>query len=93
MSEIVPIRYADTDTLSLRQIDELSGFIKGSSFRIFKACEAQLQEGADYYYLPADQHQALIESLKASGQIYGSTVNLLLMTRNGYERMQKLVSG
>ncbi|MEL0169454.1 MAG: hypothetical protein VW877_15130 [Pseudomonadaceae bacterium] len=87
-----PIRFADADTLSLRQLDELNTVPKGTSFRVFRRCEAQLQEGKDFFYLPADEHKALIDSLKAAGQIYATTVNLVLLTREGYLRMQQLVN-
>ncbi|GGE45020.1 hypothetical protein GCM10007421_19000 [Halopseudomonas oceani] len=82
-----PIQFANADTLSLRQLDELNKAPKGTSFRVFRRCEAQLQEGQDFFYLAADEHKALIDSLKASGQIYATTVNLVLLTRSGYERM------
>lgn len=88
MSALIPISHAGTDTLSLRQLDELNGVPKGTSFRAFKRVADQLCEGQDYFYLPADEHQILINMLKASGQIYGTTVNLLLFTRSGYERLQ-----
>ncbi|SDS35537.1 ORF6N domain-containing protein [Halopseudomonas litoralis] len=83
-----PIHFAGSDTLSLRQLDELNGLSKGTSFRWFKACEAELSEGVDYFYLPADEFPELIDSLKASGQIYASTRHLLLLTRRGYECMR-----
>lgn len=86
------IRFADTDTLSLRQVDELNNVPKGTSFRVFRRCEAQLEEGRDFFYLAADEHKVLIDSLKASGQIYATTVNLVLLTRVGYQRMQQLAT-
>ena len=85
-----PIRFADTDTLSLRQLDELNHAPKGTAFRVFRRCEAQLEEGKDFFYLAADQHKALIEALKASGQIYATTVNLVLLSQSGYQRMTEL---
>lgn len=88
--EMQPIRFADTDTLSLRQLDELNHAPKGTAFRVFRRCEAQLEEGKDFFYLAADQHKALIEALKASGQIYATTVNLVLLSQSGYQRMTEL---
>ena len=88
--EMQPIRFADTDTLSLRQLDELNHAPKGTAFRVFRRCEAQLEEGQDFFYLAADQHKALIEALKASGQIYATTVNLVLLSQSGYQRMTEL---
>lgn len=88
MNSIDPIHFAGSDTFSLRQLDELNGLSKGTSFRWFKACEAELSEGVDYFYLPAYEHSELIDSLRASGQIYPSTRHLLLLTRSGYECMR-----
>ena len=88
--EMQPIRFVDTDTLSLRQLDELNHAPKGTAFRVFRRCEVQLEEGKDFFYLAADQHKALIEALKASGQIYATTVNLVLLSQSGYQRMTEL---
>lgn len=88
-----PIVHANTETLSLRQLDELNALPKGTSFRLFRRCEQQLEEGRDFFYLPADEHKALINDLKASGQIYATTVNLVLLTRTGYARMQQITRG
>ena len=88
-----PIVHANTETLSLRQLDELNALPKGTSFRLFRRCEQQLEEGRDFFCLPADEHKALINDLKASGQIYATTVNLVLLTRTGYARMQQITRG
>jgi len=88
MASVAPIHFAGTDTLSLRQLDELNGLPKGASFRWFKACEAELVEGRDYFHLPADAHQAFIDELRVAGQIYTSTRHLLLLTRSGYEQLR-----
>lgn len=85
-----PILHSNTETLSLRQLDELNNVPKGTSFRVFRRCEAQLEEGRDFFYLAADEHKALIDALKVSGQVYATTVNLVLLTRSGYERMTAL---
>ncbi|UAW97254.1 ORF6N domain-containing protein [Halopseudomonas nanhaiensis] len=82
------IRYANTDTLSLRQLDELNGVPKGTSFRAFKACREELVEGEDYFLLQADRHEGLINELKAANCTYATTVNLILLTRAGYQRMR-----
>ncbi len=88
MASVEPIHFAGVDTLSLRQLDELNGLPKGSSFRWFKACEGELVEGLDYFHLPADGHQAFIDQLRSAGQIYASTRHLLLLTRRGYEHLR-----
>lgn len=87
MPAIEPILFAGVETLSLRQLDELNQLPKGSAFRWFKSCEAELVEGCDYHYLPAEEHAALIGQLKSGGQIYATTRHLLLLTRSGYQRM------
>ncbi len=89
MPTIIPIRYAETDTLSLRQLDELNGVEKGTSFRAFKACRNALVEGIDYFHLSAQDHESFINELKAAGHVYGTTVHLLLFTRSGYERVRR----
>lgn len=89
MSAVDPIIFAGTETLSLRQLDELNGLPKGTNFRWFKVCEADLVEGVDYFLLPADEHQELIDSLKADGRIYPSTRHLLLLTRRGYQQLRQ----
>lgn len=88
MSAVEPISYSGDQTLSLRQLDELNGLPKGTSFRWFKACEAALVEGRDYHYLSSGEHAALIDELRRSGRIYPSTRHLLLLTRSGYEYMR-----
>ena len=88
MVAVTPILHAGVETLSLRQLDELNGVVKGTSFKAFKRCEAQLKPGEDYFYLAADEHKALIDELKSTGVIYATTVHLLLLTREGYWRIQ-----
>ncbi|SER72492.1 hypothetical protein [Halopseudomonas bauzanensis] len=89
MSTVDPITFAGTETLSLRQLDELNGLPKGTNFRWFKVCEADLVERVDYFLLPADEHQELIDRLKADGRIYPSTRHLLLLTRRGYQQLRQ----
>lgn len=88
MPPVVPISFAGDETLSLRQLDELNGLPKGSSFRRFKAAAERLKEGRDYHYLPADVHAAFIAELRRAGQIYPSTRHSVLLTRSGYEQMR-----
>jgi hypothetical protein len=90
MSAVTPILFAEVETLSLRQLDELNGVPKGTSFRWFKRCEGELVEGVDYFRLDADEHAELIEQLRARGSIYLSTRHLLLLTRQGYQQLRQL---
>lgn len=89
MSRDEPILHAATETLSFCQIDYLNGFTKGTAFRLFKAGRQHLVEGQDYFYLPAVQHADKIHLLKATGQIYPTTVNLVLITRPGYGKLRQ----
>lgn len=87
-----PITFAGTPCLSFRQLDELNRLEKGSTFRLFKRWEAQLVEGQDFHYLSEAEQGAFIDSLKAQGKVYASSRHLVLMTRNGYIRLQGLVT-
>jgi hypothetical protein len=82
------IEYQGVACLSLKQLDELNRLPKGTSFRIFKHTRPKLQEGVDYFYLPAAEHADFIEQLRGVGAIYSSSTHLLLITRAGYTRMQ-----
>lgn len=87
-----PIVFAQVETLSFRQIDQLNGLSKGASFRLFKTHRQHLEEGIDYFYLPEQTHRAFLDELKVSGRIYVSTVHLVLLTRQGYQRLQSLAA-
>lgn len=93
MSRDEPIVHAGFETLSFFQIDYLNGFTKGAAFKLFKAGREHLEEGRDYFYLSAAQHAEKIQILKASGQIYPTTVNLVLMTRAGYGKLRQRQRG
>lgn len=93
MAGIDAIRYAGHETLSFKQLDELNGVQKGTAFRAFKRRREQLVEQTDYFYLSGTEHEAFIEALKTAGQIYRSTTNLVLLTRNGYQRLLSLSAG
>ena len=89
-----PIELNGETTLSLRQIDELNGFRKGTAFRVFKHAGQNLKEGVDYHYLPQSQHRHYIEQLSRAGHIYASTTHLVLITRSGYNKLKTtLASG
>lgn len=93
MANVHAINHAGQATLSFKQLDELNGVGKGTTFRVFKRWRGQLTEQVDYFYLPGNEHEPLIEALKASGRIYRSTTNLVLFTRDGYERLRELSVG
>lgn len=87
-----PIIHNHEETLSFRQVDELNGLPKGTSFRLFKRAGDLLQEGSDFHYLPATQYEEKLHALKRSGQIYETTRHLVLLTRSGYARLQSFAS-
>lgn len=85
-----PIFFADVETLSFRQIDELNGFVKGASFKLFKMHRAALTEGIHYFYLSEHTHRLLLADLKKTERIYASSLHLVLLTRQGYRQLQQL---
>lgn len=83
MSE-TPIIFDGVETLTLRQIDRAAGAPKGTAFRRFKRARARMVEGRDFFRLDAAEHAEFIERLRHSGNVYPSTVHLVLITRDGY---------
>ena len=81
------IRFRDSDTLSLRQVDELNGVRKGTAFRHFKARRGTLVEGRDYFHLDAGAHAGFIGRLRRQGRIYASTRHVVLLTESGYRQL------
>ena len=67
------------DDLSFRELDARNNWAKGTAFRRFKAALPQLVEGQDFYRLDANADRARIESLRAAGRIYASTVHAVLL--------------
>jgi hypothetical protein len=77
--------------LTFKEIDTLHQRPKGVAFRAFKQ-QQNLVEGEHYYYLPAATHAADIESLRRAGRIYGSTVNVVLLTEAGYALLHQALT-
>ena len=86
MSE-TPLPYAGREVLTLRQIDRLIGVPKGTGFRAFKRVRDDLVEGRDFFRLDGSEYAGYIESLRRQGLVYESTIHLLLLTREAYDRM------
>lgn len=84
-----PFQYCDWEVMTLRQLDQLNGVPKGTSFRAFKRVRACLEEGLDYFCLATHEHSKLSETLYQSGALYLASVKIVLITRRGYERMQQ----
>ena len=76
------------DGYTLREVDERFGRPKGSAFRAFKRQRASLREHVDFIVLPADAAGADIERLRAAGRIYRSSVNVVILTESGFERVR-----
>ena len=73
---------------TLREIDTRLGRPKGSAFRAFKRQQATLRENIDFTVLPARTAKAEIERLRAAGRIYRSSINVILLTESGFERVR-----
>ncbi|EAR21910.1 ORF6N domain-containing protein [Nitrococcus mobilis] len=86
-----PFHYRGREVMTLRQLDRLNGVPKGTSFRVFKRVRPCLEEGMDFFCLAANEHSKLAEALHQSGALYLASVNMVLITRRGYERMQRSI--
>lgn len=77
--------------MTFRQLDRLNDVPKGTSFRAFKRVRAHMEEGKDFFYLVANEHLGLSTALRQQGALYPASVNMVLVTRRGYERMQQSI--
>ena len=82
-----PIIYRNTHCYSFKQLDQQNQAPKGTGFRAFKRALPALIEEVDYFYLDAQQQQAVIEPLREAGSIYRSTRHLVLLTAAGCQRV------
>lgn len=71
-------------TWSLKEVDGARGAAKGTAFLAFTQLKEGFNEGRDFYYLSSDQDANEIQSLRASGRLYESSVNAVLLTESGY---------
>ncbi|MQM39008.1 hypothetical protein KBTX_03029 [wastewater metagenome] len=90
----VSVTVAGTAMYTLRQIDEWLGRPKGTAFRAFKALrrEGGLLEGRDFLRLDADGHGGWIEQRRAQGQVYRSTIHVVVFTAEAVERLHGRVA-
>lgn len=65
---------------SLRELDQAAGTAKGQAFRAFKRTEPTLQEGRDFHVLNAETHRADIDTLRAQGRIYTTSIHLVMVS-------------
>lgn len=86
---VLPFQYRGREVMTFRQLDQLNDVPKGTSFRAFKQVQLYLEEGVDFFYLAGSEHLRLSEALRQCEALYPSSVNVVLVTRRGYERMQR----
>ena len=78
-----------TKWYTVREIDELHDLPKGSAFRCFKEVEPFLEEGEDYRVLHNERDRETIDGMRRDERIYPSSVNIILITADAYERAIK----
>jgi hypothetical protein len=83
----------DADWRTLREIDEQLGLSKGSAFRVFKRIKSSLIEGLDFQVLQHERDQQVIEDLRGQGRIYGSSINIVLLSAGACERLLAALIG
>lgn len=77
-----------TEDYTLREIDMRLGRPKGSAFRAFKHQRHSLRENVDFTVLPAHTAKTEIERLRAEGRIYRSSINVIVLSESGFERLR-----
>ena len=77
-----------TDAYTLREIDTRLGRPKGSAFRAFKRQREALRENVDFTVLPAHRAKAEIERLRATGRIYRSSINVIILSESGFAQVR-----
>ena len=80
------------DWCSLRQLDEEAGLPKGSAFRAFKRCVAELQEGSDFLVLDHNTHAGLAGRLHAENRLYRSSVHPVLLAPHAAARVREILA-
>ena len=78
----------NTEGHTLREVDVRLGHPKGSAFRAFKRRREALRENVDFTLLPARAARAEIERLRAAGRIYRSSINVVILTESGFDRVR-----
>ena len=73
---------------TLREVDERCGRPKGSAFRAFKRLQGALRENVEFAVLPARTARTEIERLRAQRRIYRSSVNVIVLTRSGFDQVR-----
>lgn len=82
-----PFRFEDRWVMSFQGLDRRLGQPKGTAFRAFKRRRGALQEGEDFLRLDAVADAAAVAALKAAGQVYPSSVHVVLLTASGVRKV------
>lgn len=80
-------------TWTLKEIDQERANTKGTAFLAFKQLKDSFDEGRDFYYLSTMEDGAEIEKLRATGRVYATTVNAVLLTEAGYAAVIDYLDG
>jgi hypothetical protein len=72
---------------TFKEIDTRHGRPKGTAFRAFKRLAGELAEGVDFHHLDGQVDAERIAALRQAGRIYASTVNAVILTEQGYRRV------
>lgn len=82
------------NTTSLKELDESLAVNKGTSFRLFKGVLTHLEQGQDFLYLDANKvdDAVIIQQLKASKRIYGSSTHAVLLSDTLVTKLKGLYS-
>jgi len=81
-------RAAECST-SFRELDKLWAAPKGTAFRAFKRALPLLNEDRDFVRLNAMRDHTEIETLRAAGRIYASSVHVVLLSAAGVTRLRR----
>lgn len=76
---------------TFRELDIELGLSKGSSFRAFKQAAPALIEGRDFRVLHANTDAEAIHTLRSAGRIYGSSVNVVLLSAAAAARLRTTI--
>lgn len=77
---------------SFQELDVQYGQTKGWAFKRFKQLESSLIEGEDFVCLRHQEQPEAINDLRASGRIYASTVNLVMLSPSGVAKFKHAVT-
>lgn len=74
---------------SLKELDQTWRAPKGTGFRAFKHALPFLVANHDFIWLDAKRQHAEIENLRASGRIYAGSVNVVLLSDTGLQKLRR----